>query len=39
MIPEALLRALEMIYARRYGGEWDVKSCEEKRNERIHPSR
>lgn len=26
MIPEALLRALKLIYASRYGGEWDVKS-------------
>lgn len=26
MIPTSLLEALKLIYANRYGGEWDVKS-------------
>ena len=30
MIPESLLRALEMIYAGRYGGEWEVVDVIEK---------
>lgn len=34
MIPEALLRALEIIYAGRYGGEWEVvRRKEQDKNE------
>lgn len=32
MIPESLLRALQMIYEGRYGGEWDVRNIEQEEN-------